>query len=434
MNRNKLLSLKRSLNETFHQLGSVQEEVECGMLDVLTAEAKVNILRKEILTKKKLLIEEVHIGKRGNPLSMGKFNESKGLYIVKCSNGKQVTSTTEDGLIDALMEHYGLSLDSALVKEIFNRAIEVYTRKHPDKTKTIDLYKNAFKRFINEDFAKKDVRRINRDWLEDYTLALVKGKHLKVSALTEYKTLLNLIFEQAIKEDFINENVAKRLNNKDFKPYCDQSLAHRKSEDVLFNEDELNTIFDNMWNKIERYYCPYAYMVLLHNEIGCRPDELICLKWNDIDFNNGYLSIERQQLEKRHPQTFYVVEYTKNERGVSQGGRVVPLSSKAMDLLAKLKTYKDEMGIVSEWLFSDKEGTLLKKKGYSDFLNATCKKLGIVLRGSYAFRRGLSARLESAGIEPSERAAILGHSVETNLRHYTFAKPNYLNRVKNALG
>lgn len=42
--------------------------------------------------------------------------------------------------------------------------------------------------------------------------------------------------------------------------------------------------------------------------------------------------------------------------------------------------------------------------------------------------------MEEAGIEPSERAAILGHSVETNLKHYTFAKPKYLDRVRAALG
>lgn len=60
--------------------------------------------------------------------------------------------------------------------------------------------------------------------------------------------------------------------------------------------------------------------------------------------------------------------------------------------------------------------------------------MGTTVSGSYAFRRGVSARMEEAGIEPSERAAILGHSVETNLKHYTFAKPKYLDRVRAALG
>ena len=99
-----------------------------------------------------------------------------------------------------------------------------------------------------------------------------------------------------------------------------------------------------------------------------------------------------------------------------------------------LKNTKKQLGIESEWLFTDKEGNLLKKKGYFDFNVQLHKKFGMKVSGSYAFRRGISARLEYAGIEPSERAAILGHSVETNLRHYTFAKPDYLERVRVALG
>lgn len=108
--------------------------------------------------------------------------------------------------------------------------------------------------------------------------------------------------------------------------------------------------------------------------------------------------------------------------------------TKAIEVLEKLRAKKEELGVVSEWLFTNTNGELLKKKGYFDFNNELHKKYGFRVHGSYAFRRGLSARLESKGIEPSERAAILGHSVETNLRHYTFAKPDYLNRVKTALG
>lgn len=147
------------------------------------------------------------------------------------------------------------------------------------------------------------------------------------------------------------------------------------------------------------------------------------------------ISIERQQVEERNPkQTFRVVEYTKNEKGVSKGGRLVPLSSMALKILDALMKKKEELGIKSEWLFSDKDGELLKKKGYFEFNNVLHKKYQTKASGSYTFRRGMSARMEAAGIEPSERAAILGHSVETNLKNYTFAKPDYLDRVRKALG
>ena len=179
----RILFLRRNIFDLFNQLTAIQEEVECGMLDVDTAKAKVKILRKEIIEKKKRLIQEVHVGKRGNTLSMGAYNENKGLFIVRCTDGTHLSSTTEEGLLDALMEHYGLSLDSPLIKDVWLRAIEKYTRKHPDKSKTIYNYKKDYNSFISTEFAQKDIRRITVEWLDDYLLSLVKENNLKVSAL-----------------------------------------------------------------------------------------------------------------------------------------------------------------------------------------------------------------------------------------------------------
>lgn len=427
--------LQKSLFDLEKQINDVQIDLENDIIDVLTALDKVNILKKEIFEKKKLLIKEVHIGKRGTPLSMGKYNEAKGLYIVKCADGKQVTSITQERLLDAMMQHYGLSLNSPLVKDVFDRALSRYQVKHPDKSKTVYNYLGDYKRFINNAFQKMDVRKITVDFLEDYSLSLICENNLKVKAFTNFKTLLNLIWEQAIREGLTHENITKRVKVTDYTEYCDQSLAHRKPEDVLYKESDLEAIFKDMWARIDRYYAPFAYAVLLHYELGCRPDELICIKWSDINFIEGFISIERQQVEKREPkQSFEVKDYTKNEKGVSKGGRLIPLSTKAVEVLEKLKAKKEELGIESEWLFTDRKGKLKTKKGYFDFIRDTRKKYTFKTHSSYAFRRGLSAKLESKGVAPSERAAILGQSVETNLKHYTFAKPDYLDRVKAAMG
>lgn len=438
MENSKIAILKAKINELIKQKAAVQEELLCGMIDSLTAKAKEEILSKEIIEKKKLLVQEAHIGKRGNLLSMGKYNEQKGLYIVKCVNGKQLTSVSEEGLLDAMMEYYGLSLASPLVKDIFTRAMEKYDRKHPDANRTSLNHRIAYRRFIQSEFANKDIRKITLDWLEDYTLSFLKSKNVKIDAFGTYKTLLNLIYEHAIFEGFINQNIAKNIKREDYARYCDQSLKHRKSEDVLLSNDEELQVIDFMYQKIENGcrtygYSPYAFMTLLHKEFGCRPDELICIKWTDIDFERKNVYIERQQLEKRNPRKFEVVEYTKNERGVSKGGRIIPLSNTAIQLLELLKEYKNRENITSDWLFSDREGNILRKSNYCDFVRESCIKLGIKSRGTYAFRRGLSAKMEMNGIPASVRAAILGHSIETNLKNYTFAQRDYLENVRNAM-
>lgn len=37
------------------------------------------------------------------------------------------------------------------------------------------------------------------------------------------------------------------------------------------------------------------------------------------------------------------------------------------------------------------------------------------------------------GVSVADRAAMLGHSIETNLRNYSFAKKDYIENVKNLL-
>ena len=50
------------------------------------------------------------------------------------------------------------------------------------------------------------------------------------------------------------------------------------------------------------------------------------------------------------------------------------------------------------------------------------EKLKLKLSNNHAFRIALNSYvLIPMGLEASERARILGHSVETNLKHYTFS-------------
>lgn len=94
-------------------------------------------------------------------------------------------------------------------------------------------------------------------------------------------------------------------------------------------------------------------------------------------------------------------------RKVSNGGRFVPLTDKAV--------------------------IVLRKKDYFDFQTGLKCKFPFVTKSSYVLRRELSSRMEQAGIEVAVRAAVLGHSPDTNLHNYSFAVPEYLTKAKAAL-
>ncbi len=92
-----------------------------------------------------------------------------------------------------------------------------------------------------------------------------------------------------------------------------------------------------------------------------------------------------------------------------------------------------ELRFEREWLFVDDKGTILSTGGYHSSHARMIKRLKIKPISSYAYKRGIKNKLEKAGIAPSERAAILGHTFETNIKYYTFAIPKYIEDVKKVL-
>ena len=49
---------------------------------------------------------------------------------------------------------------------------------------------------------------------------------------------------------------------------------------------------------------------------------------------------------------------------------------------------------------------------------------------NHAFRVAFNRRLHEMGLSPSDRALILGHSVETNERHYSFTDSRRLETIR----
>ncbi len=81
------------------------------------------------------------------------------------------------------------------------------------------------------------------------------------------------------------------------------------------------------------------------------------------------------------------------------------------------------MGICSEWVFCKEDGSWITTVAYYESLYRVTHKLGLKLSNNHAFRMSLNSYVYvPMGLPATERAKLLGHSVDTNLRHYTFAR------------
>ena len=73
----------------------------------------------------------------------------------------------------------------------------------------------------------------------------------------------------------------------------------------------------------------------------------------------------------------------------------------------------------SDYIFHDKSGNHITPDSYEQNLRRACNRLGISTCNNHAFRIARNSEFIELGLSPSERASILGHSVETNERRYS---------------
>lgn len=127
---------------------------------------------------------------------------------------------------------------------------------------------------------------------------------------------------------------------------------------------------------------------------------------------------------------YYYAPWTKNEKGISHGGREFPLTNAINAILSELKALQDKLGISSEYVFCHEDGEWIKTDAYISCLIRLCKNLGLEVTNNHAFRMSLNSNVFiPAGLPVTERARLLGHSVETNLKYYSFAGKDNLQSV-----
>lgn len=437
MPRQSLITQLRQLEQIKQQFLSAEK---CGTITEADAACQIDMLNKQQLNIKRKLIYEVHVKNDGTPRRIIEpADNSKGLWSTLLPGKKPLTGKTEEVFLNKLMEYYGLSINSSIIKDVFESALSLKESTENPKKRTIDRIREDFNTYISEDFKCKDIRKIDKDYLREYTQKLVNSIHPTKKAYYSYKGVLNLMFEYALDKDIITTNPVTGIKNTVYFKSCDTTPT--SCEDKIFSAEEIqlikNTIEKRMTYKRYKGYFNAGYAILFAIETGCRIAELCSLKWSDV--GDRFIHIHTQLLseydEEQRCDKYYLVNYTKNEKGISRGGRFFPLNSEIRIILNRLKKAQDSLGINSEFVFCDINGNWMTTCAYSNVLYRLCKSLGFSITNNHAFRMSLNSNIliGKYHMEVGERAKLLGHTVEVNLKFYTFENKDYLDMAYNIM-
>jgi len=130
---------------------------------------------------------------------------------------------------------------------------------------------------------------------------------------------------------------------------------------------------------------------------GLRVGELLALRWQDADLQNGFLSVR---------QTVYEGHF--DEPKTRQSKRRIPLGPKCVEIFTALKSSK---AIPAGLVFSARNGAPLSRRNLLNRqLKPTCEKLELTSVNWHWFRHAHATLLDSVGAPVGTTQALLGHS------------------------
>ena len=206
------------------------------------------------------------------------------------------------------------------------------------KYHTIEAYSNIVKTHLKPNLGFYKLSQITKPTLQDFLNKIYVEKAYSKNFLNNIRKVLKCSFNYAVDNEYVKVNSAANLKlpKYDVQP---KDVAH------IFTTEEINTILDRFKNN----HCVY-YAFLTAYCTGLRIAEVFALTWDDIDFKNKTISVNKNILKKNQAGGTKGRHLSGNSTTVWYFGtcktqtsyRTVPIGD---TLLKALKEYKEEQQI-----------------------------------------------------------------------------------------
>lgn len=423
-------TIVREINDLEKQIASLNNMRKEGTLTDVGA-----TFLEELTNRQFKLIEKRVLSVHKNAIQTGtiKKNGKEKTYYQSRVKGMKSSprSYSYEGLIEKLYDIYfndGTTQDCSF-RHVFELAKKEWIKTTEPKEKTIRDLDNTYKAFITDEFGKKDIRTITCTDLKVYMMETVIRVRPTEKRFKKFKTVLNIVFKYAANPEhqLIPINIIP-TENKPFLKQC--SITVVKPEDKAFSPSDILVLREYLWERVHKLkYDVNGYAILFASHTGVRQAEIPALKWSDVSDTMIHIHAQQNDAIIDGVKTYYYNPSTKDEKGISKDGRKFPITAEIRKILNELKAKQEELGIESEWIFARLDGSWITTAAYYESLYKVCHdKLHLKLTNNHALRIALNSYVfVPMGLPVSERARLLGHSPEVNLKHYTFAREeNYI--------
>ena len=255
------------------------------------------------------------------------------------------------------------------------------------------------------DLLSKDTQLVRKKDNEgNKTLKPLSGK-----TILEHHRLLRAMLHKAVYWQVIVSNPAERV----------QPPKAKKPKRKYYDDDQCKILLENL-EQLDEEEIKYKTAIILTVFTGVRLGELMGLEWNDIDFRNGIVSINRSSQYLADTGVFTKVPKTESSiREVAIPDFVISLLEEYKLWYEEQKSLYGELWINSNRLFVQADGKPMHPSTISKWFVKFIGQIGLPVINFHGLRHTNATLLIAQNIDVAVVAARLGHAqITTTLNFY----------------
>ena len=273
-------------------------------------------------------------------------------------------------------------------RKTFVEAAESYMEERAQhKASTVITYRDILDSHLLPEFKDTQIPKIDEESIAKFQSRLLR-RNLSPRRVNNIIQLLRSILKVCVRRKVIKENPADSVDR----------VTEPKTDIDPLSRDEL----DLALSKVDTFFRP-LFICLAWT--GARPNELIALRWQDIDWRRGDFKISKGRVRGQEglPKT-------------KSAERFVSMLPPVVDALKELDNRPVKN--IDGYIFTTKKGEPINK--HLDRIWASAlKRAGLRHRPSYQLRHTFASLALEQGVSPGWVSKILGHgSMEITFRYY----------------
>lgn len=300
------------------------------------------------------------------------------------------------------------------------------------KDNTFQNYKYMYETFMQDDIGKYPIKDLKPTDIRMYYNKLIEKRNLKITTLDSIHTVLYQVLEIAVEEERIRNNPArnaltelKRTHNVDEEKRKVLSIE----EQVAFEDYLGKTKISTRWEPI--------FTIMLNT--GLRVGEVTGVTWDDVDFENNTISVNRTLTYYVHEDGFSRLAV--NPPKTAKSKRTIPMLDVVRASFRKEKQIQKDLNIkqikivdgISNFVFVNRVGNPINQAPLNKTLRRmvrqynetqlqkpnTKEKLFLPRISCHSLRHTFATRQVEANVNSKVLQEIMGHAdIKTTMNIY----------------